>query len=176
MAGSFTVISGKAEFSQINGKVESKNREIYYNGTIVIFDLYYGVDNFSISDALSFGYTGNCNMTDYVEMKYLSEDLTCLDFIIKEETTGCGNRIVGKQLRTKVINLIDSEKKPIIIDWSGIPIISSSFADEFMGKMFLHFGPINFSNLVKNINMEPIIKGLLDKGISQRLTQAIDVL
>lgn len=71
--------------------------------------------------------------------------------------------------------MINSEKEiPIVIDWSDIPIISSSFADEFIGKLFLELGLIAVSSKTRNIGMEPIIHGLLDKAISQRLTQAND--
>jgi len=88
---------------------------------------------------------------------------------------GFGNRVVGRLLRRKLHNIINSEKEiPIVIDWSCIPIISSSFADEFIGKLFLELGLIAVSSKTRNIGMEPIIHGLLDKAISQRLTQAND--
>jgi hypothetical protein len=94
---------------------------------------------------------------------------------MKNESNGFGNRVVGRLLRRKLHNIINSEKEiPIVVDWSGIPIISSSFADEFIGKLFLELGPIAFSSKIRNIGMEPIIHGLLDKAISQRLTQAND--
>ncbi len=43
-----------------------------------------------------------------------------------------------------------------------------------MGKLFLEMGAMNFSARVKNIGMETLIRALLDRAISQRLTQAAD--
>jgi hypothetical protein len=75
------------------------------------------------------------------------------------------------------MNLLNADQsKPLLIDWTGVPITSSSFADEFVGKLFLELGPITFSARVRNVGMEALIKALLDKAISQRLTQANDEL
>ncbi|HXO74651.1 MAG TPA: DUF4325 domain-containing protein, partial [Puia sp.] len=60
---------------------------------------------------------------------------------------------------------------PVYIDWEGIPVISSSFADEFMGKLFVELGPISFGARIRNKTMEVLIKQLLDKAIMQRMAQ-----
>ncbi len=112
------------------------------------------------------------NIIDY---HYEMEDQDCLILLMKNETTGFGTRRSGKQLNTKVNNLLEAKTGyPLVIDWEGVPVISSSFADEMIGKLFIRLGAISFSSLIRNINMEPLIRNLLDKAISQRLTQAID--
>lgn len=94
---------------------------------------------------------------------------------MKSETTGFGSRKSGFQIRTKVKNLINAKKGyPLIIDWEGVPVISSSFADEMIGKLFLEMGAMSFSSIIRNVNMEQLITNLLDKAVSQRLTQALD--
>ena len=73
------------------------------------------------------------------------------------------------------MNLLNAEPSyPLIIDWSGVPIISSSFADEVIGKLFIKLGALTFSARIRNIGMEEIIRSLLDKAVSQRLTQSKD--
>jgi len=52
-----------------------------------------------------------------------------------------------------------------------LQVISSSFADEYMGKLFLELGPLHFSASIRNKNMELLVKQLLDKAIMQRLAQ-----
>ena len=109
------------------------------------------------------------------DLQYEMKDQDCLLMVMKDETTGYGTRRAGKQLRTKVMNfIIQKPDYPIVIDWSGIPVISSSFADEFIGKTFLELGAITFSAKIRKRGMEELIKSLLDKAISQRLTQAKD--
>jgi len=85
------------------------------------------------------------------------------------------NLDTGKQINTKMNNLLKAKPNyPLVIDWEGVPVISSSFADEMIGKLFIRLGAISFSSLIRNVNMEPLIRNLLDKAISQRLTQAMD--
>ena len=110
-----------------------------------------------------------------IEVRYEMEDKDCLILKMKDETTGFGTRYSGSQIRTKIINLMNAEPTyPLIIDWEGIPVIASSFADEALGKLFLQLGAMTFSSKIRNINIESLVKGLLDKAIAQRLTQAID--
>ncbi len=100
------------------------------------------------------------------------EDKDCLLINMKRETTGFGTRNAGRQMKTKTLNLINSHPNyPVYIDWEGIPVIASSFADEYMGKLFVQLGPLNFSAIIRNKNMELLVKQLLDKAILQRLAQ-----
>jgi len=158
-------------------KTNRDNRPYFLNhpGTLVCADIRTD-SSFSIAEALGFAGSPHTPV-DIIEMNYENSTGDVLLLELSKETTGFGNRPSGKQLRMKCANLLDADKtKPILIDWSGIPVISSSFADEFMGKLFLELGPITFSARVRNQNMETLIKGLLDKAISQRLTQANDEL
>ena len=70
------------------------------------------------------------------------------------------------------MNLLNAEPtKPLLLDWGGIPLISSSFADELVGKLFASLGPLAFSARVQNIRMETIVRGLVDKAIMQWVAQ-----
>ncbi len=132
------------------------------------------IENFSISEALNFNNKPN-TFLDIVDLLYEMEDSDCFMLIMKEESTGFGSRRSGLQIRTKLINLLRAKQNyPVIINWDGVPVISSSFADELIGKLFLELGAMTFSSLVKNRNMEPLIKNLLDKAVAQRLTQETD--
>lgn len=132
------------------------------------------VENFSISEALNFNNQPS-TFLDIVDLLYEMEDSDCLMLIMKEEATGFGSRKSGLQIKTKLINLLRAKPNyPIIINWDGVPVISSSFADELIGKLFLELGAMTFSFLVKNRNMEPLIQNLLDKAVAQRLTQETD--
>lgn len=172
--GSLDITSGTGRFiSAENSKHDEGDRFQNYLGTSVNGQIMTN-KKFSIGDALEFNgqkYTP----LNTIDLNYEMNDQDCLYIAMKNETTGFGTRPAGKQMRTKTANFIESKPNyPIYVDWSGVPVISSSFADEYMGKLFLELGPINFSSKIRNKNMEPLVHGLLDKAISQRLTQEKD--
>lgn len=175
--GGFAITSGRGHINYFGGETRRYARRPWevFGGTLVCADIRIDSKNFSISDALGFNTTHHREKVDYIELNYLNETGDRTTFMVKNESTGFGNRPSGRQLRTKVINILNAEPTcPIFIDWTGIPLISSSFADEFMGKLFLEMGAMNFSARVKNIGMEKLIRDLLDRAIFQRLTQSED--
>ncbi len=58
----------------------------------------------------------------------------------------------------------------IYIDLSDIPIMSSSFADEVFGKLFLEAGAIEFMQKFEFVNMTETVKQIIDKAVSQRMS------
>lgn len=91
---------------------------------------------------------------------------------LRKESTGFGSRPAGRQLRTRCLNLLNAEPaKPLVLDWTAVPLVSSSFADELVGKLFAALGPLAFSARVRNVGMEAIVRGLVDKAIMQRAAQ-----
>jgi len=48
------------------------------------------------------------------------------------------------------------DKNKIVIDFEGIHLISSSFADEVFGKLFFDLGPLDFSNKLELRNLDGI--------------------
>ena len=110
-----------------------------------------------------------------IELIYELEDGDALVLRLKEEATGFGSRRVGEQLRTKCMNLLNAEPaKPLILDWNGVPIVSSSFADELVGKLFVALRPLDFAARIRNLGMESVVRGLVDKAIFQRAGQTSD--
>ena len=172
--GSLEVFSGNGRLIATKDKIVRKPlRHARFNGALVSGEINI-VDNFSISEALNFN-SKNYIPLDIIDLKYEMEDIDCLMLVMKEESTGFGSRKSGFQIRTKVMNLLKAKPNyPIVINWEGVPVISSSFADELIGKLFVELGAMTFSSLVKNRNMESLIKNLLDKAVAQRLTQEID--
>ena len=174
--GSFEITSGIGRvLSTLEATTKSPRRDWqYYQGTVVCGQV--GIqEDFAINKALEFGTGIEYTPVDIIEMQYEIEDKNCLFLKMRTETTGFGTRRSGLQIRTKIMNLIHAEPTyPLIIDWEGVPVISSSFADEVVGKLFLKLGAIAFSARIRNVGMEQLIKGLLDKAVAQRLTQAND--
>lgn len=142
----------------------------FYKGTSVSGQILMS-DSFSIGKALQFG-EKEYTPLNIIDLKYELEDEDSLKINIAKESVGVGTRSSGRQLRTFALNLINSKPDyPLIINWEGIPVISSSFADEFMGKLFVELKQYKYAKPIKNINMTPLVQQLLDKGTSQRLEQ-----
>ncbi len=93
-----------------------------------------------------------------------------LRFVLHEETASFGSRPAGLPVRTKLANLVAmSGTRKVVVDCSGVPIVSSSFADEVFGKLFLELGPLRFSEAVQIVEMSDLVRALVDKALRQRM-------
>ena len=124
-------------------------------------------EDISISNALG-GYTP----IDIQFENSISED-NWIEFILSNESTGYGTRVAGERLRNKVFNALNRLDSPqrIRINFDGISIISSSFADEFIGKLLQLLGFYRFNQMVRIINANPTVEVILNRSISQRMAE-----
>lgn len=173
--GSLEIVSGLGRFyaTKDGTIVNDSQKHQYFVGTGVS-GLIKLSPTFSINEALQFeGYPPYVSV-NYMDLNYETEGGDCLQLIMKNETTGIGTRGAGRQLRTKVLNLLQAKPNYVLhIDWSGIPVISSSFADEFLGKLFLELKPTTYNALIRHNNMELLVMQLIDKAIMQRMKEGI---
>jgi anti-sigma regulatory factor (Ser/Thr protein kinase) len=174
--GAFRIASGCSELRWNLDQPESTDFEPYkaFRGTLVDVQLSTAT-KIDLAAVLSAGTTvPSYEPTDFIETQYLSEDGKQLRITMNRETFGFGSRRAGMQIRTKSLNLLNAEQSArLLIDWDGIPMISSSYADEFIGKLFITLGPMTFMNRVSQTNMIPVIRQLIDRAIMQRTSQAL---
>ena len=84
---------------------------------------------------------------------------------LKDFGTSLGSRVLGKEVN----NMIDFEKEDeIILDFNGVKMVTSSFADEVVGKNCALLGLHNFIDKVQIINTSEQIKLILKKAIMDR--------
>ena len=62
-----------------------------------------------------------------------------------------------------------SGAKKIAVDFGGIPLRSSSFADEVFGKLFTDIRPMVFMRKFGFKNTLATVNQLIDRAISQRV-------
>lgn len=87
---------------------------------------------------------------------------------LKEFGTSLGSRVLGKE----VSNMINFEKEEeIVLDFNGVKMVTSSFADEVVGKNCARLGLHNFFDKVQIVNTSEQIKLILKKAILDRLTE-----
>lgn len=170
--GEFGIVSGTAalEISPKSSILFQQSEDRHFGGAFVHVAL--DMDTrFRLSEALGFGRYSD-DPVDIIESAYETDDRSALSLRLREEATGFGTRIAGRQLRTKCRNLLDTApERPLVLDWRGIPLVSSSFADEFIGKLFVDLSPLVFAARVRSVGMAPNVQGLVDKAILQRAAQ-----
>jgi len=171
--GAFQLHSGYASLmhSEKDG-LHVYPEQIPFSGTLVI-----GRINFSakglLENALKFGGRPFIPV-DYIGTHYEDGDGQTLVFRLFEEVSSFGSRISGAPLRNKLRNLLAmSQKQCILIDFEGVPILSSSFADEVFGKLFVELGPLQFGARVRFQNVPSLIANLIEKAILQRSADSV---
>ncbi len=92
-----------------------------------------------------------------------------LRYNVYENCSGTGTRLAGKELKNDVINTLRRTKAPIILDFEAVKTCSSSFIDEFLCKLFLELGVLEFNKLIKIENMDDFIKHLFERSIYMRM-------
>lgn len=91
---------------------------------------------------------------------------------LKDFGTSLGSRVLGKE----VSSLINFEKEDeIILDFDEVKMITSSFADEVIGKNCARLGLHNFFKKVQIINTSEQIKLILKKAIIDRLVEKHEI-
>lgn len=91
---------------------------------------------------------------------------------LSEYGKSVGTRELGAQIREKVLPLIKINHQ-ILFDFSSISIISSAFADELFGKLYVELGETGFKDYVKvnkfdNEETKKLILLIINKSISFR--------
>jgi anti-anti-sigma regulatory factor len=171
--GSLDIISGNGRLLCLPNETRVFEDPIgskFYKGTSVSGVLRMS-DNFSIKKALFFNGIGYSPL-NIIDLLYENQGGDFLTIIMKDERSGFGTRSSGKQLRTKMINLLKAKPMYVIrLDWEGVTLISSSFGDEFLGKLYLEIGEIEFKKRVSIINVSSLVQDLLNKAISERISQ-----
>ncbi len=178
--GSFMIASGKARlavFKDRSGKYRTQTavqeRGYRFPGTVVMLELS-TQGEFDISEALQLG-GSQVEVADVVDLRYATSTGE-LVLRLRDESLGFGTRHAGVELRRKCLNLLAAEPdKRLILDWSGVPLVSSSFADEGVGKLFVELGPTVFSARVTHANAETLVRSLLDRAVLQRVAQSMVV-
>lgn len=167
--GGFLVDSGYARLRyHPSSGLSIHSQGIPYSGTLVVATIDFSNPKL-LEDALAFKgvkYTP----VDRVDTKYASNEQGDIHFRLQHEALSFGSRVSGKPIQTKLLNLARmSGVRTIHIDFEGVPLLSSSFADEAFAKPFLALGPIEFMQRMRLLNMTDAVEALVNRAIAQRM-------
>lgn len=93
-------------------------------------------------------------------------------FRIIEHSDSFGTRDAGLKMRNEILNIIKQADTTIILDFEGVDIVSSSFADELLGKLVVSLGFFGFNKLVKMKGMNPDLQAVVQRSVGQRMAEA----
>ncbi len=167
--GQFDAISGSVLLRHRDGKLHVSRKNVPLKGTFVRASINYSFEQL-LEKALVFKGKAHDPGGDYVERIYQKSG-DVLEFKVSSELEAFGTREAGRIARTKIENLMDKGKASIMFDFSGLHLISSSFADEVFGKLFVTLGPIGFGQLCQFSNVDPTVQTLINRAITQRIKQ-----
>lgn len=170
--GELGVHSGRAVLRTKGTELSISDENIPYDGTFVVATIDFSEPDL-LADALRF--KGKKYIpVDYLETTYERVEGNKIIFKLKEEADSFGSRISGKPVRTKLSNLFQMAPEcKVYIDFEGIPIISSSFADEAFAKLFLEAGAVEFMQKFEFVNAMETVTQLINRAISQRVSSGV---
>ena len=166
--GTLSITSGGALLSvDTEGIINKKTTKIYLDrqrkSTLVDFqmNLDKGIDFDSVFPSMSC-YDGRLDDL-YDERK------ECIVYDVYKESLGTATREAGDLLRNDIMNILKRTDDVIHLDFSKVQMVSSSFIDEFIAKLFLSLGFITFNNRIRIIRMNKIVQGLCQRSLYMRI-------
>ena len=88
---------------------------------------------------------------------------------IADVGSGTGTRESGLLMKNELINIYNANKSKIFIDFADVGIISSSFADELIGKLIDEIGFYQFQSIFQIVNMNKSIQLIFESSLKKRL-------
>ena len=103
--------------------------------------------------------------------KLLSTGADCkiIQFDVFEHCKGTATREAGRLLRNTVTNMIRRASVPICLDFSKVDMVSSSFIDEFLSKMVIEMGLVQFNQIVRIKEMNRTVSLLFTRSTYMRI-------
>lgn len=90
---------------------------------------------------------------------------------ISEEPSGTGSRQSAIKIKNKIKSVLTDTKKPIILDFDGVNLISSSFADELIGKLITDLGFTKFIEAIILRGVSEVNARVINRSVGQRMAQ-----
>jgi anti-sigma regulatory factor (Ser/Thr protein kinase) len=167
--GSLDILTGEGRllFERQGNKTFEYGNNRSFQGTCVSGQIVLS-HQFSVRQALTFGAIPYEPYT-IVDQKYEMQDEDALLVKMSEQEGGTGTRAAGGEMHTMILNLMEAKPGyPIYLNWENVEVIASSFADEFLGKLFVKLGKVQFEAVIKNIYINDVVEHIISKAISER--------
>jgi anti-sigma regulatory factor (Ser/Thr protein kinase) len=166
--GSFQIISNHANLTWADKTgLSIKQDNVPFRGSFISATI-----NYSTAGLLekAFVFKGRVHepANDFIEAHYDTDGEKVI-FVVATEVEGFGSREYGRRARSKIDNILVDRSIIIEFDFEGVSLVSSSFADEVFGKLFLELGALDFMKRCTFKSVDQTVKRLIDRAIAQRM-------
>lgn len=173
--GAFKALSNNAILSHKKGSLSISKTDSIYKGTIVEVTV-----DFSTKNLMASALTINGKQyepVDFIGTSYEDEDHDHINFIVKDEARSYGTRFAGSPLKARLVNFVGMTESKIIVNFDDLPVISSSFADEVLGKALLELGENTFRSRFLVVCSNEQNNAIIQRSVQQRINdlQATDL-
>lgn len=170
--GQITITSGGAAlyFNRSTGKAESVPKVFVIDrtspGTYIDcqIDASTEVHMEDMFDALS--------MPVNLRLENMEDETGAVRMKVKDLRYGAGTRETGDLARVFAMNLLSQSGAPLTVDFTGVGIVSSSFADEFIGKLRKRLGRDVFDQRVRVVGVNETNAIVIQSAVARRLGQS----
>ncbi|MGL4599682.1 MAG: STAS-like domain-containing protein [Bacteroidia bacterium] len=138
------------------------------SGSIIDIQLNY---NKKLSLPAALGWKHNFSADFSLRIDNITDEFGNIQYKLIEKTGGYGTRKSGKAMRTEIINHYTETESNIIIDFNGVRMISSSFADELIGKLISEMGFIWYTNKIKIVGLSSDLHFIVNRSVAQRMME-----
>lgn len=156
----YTFSQGRVSTTKEGGFVLSKALGTSYLDVRLNYD-----NSVNITEALG-GYTP-CDFW----LENLEDENNNYILKVSELSSGTGTRQSAIKLRNIAMNISTNKRKIVIFDFHGVNLISSSFADELIGKIIQEKGFSYFISAFRIRNLTAVNAGILNRSVEQRMAQ-----
>lgn len=91
--------------------------------------------------------------------------------LVADFEEGLGTRRSAEQVRNRLTNILNEGASVLRLDFTGVTVVSSSFADEVLGKLALQMGLMTFMRRFELVAMSPTIEAIVERAIQQRIAE-----
>ena len=168
--GRFIISSGGAKYSYLNG-AESRvgsgdfNLGKEFGTTMIDFQMDYSVP-IDILKALN-GY----EPLDLWNENHETDAGTIL-IDVEKESNGTGTRKSAEKMRNIVLNFLKEGYSSVTLDFKKVDLVSSSYADELIGKLVALLGFSKFMQYIVVSNVNEFNEAVINRSVGQRMAQS----
>ncbi|WP_083887144.1 STAS-like domain-containing protein [Nodosilinea nodulosa] len=165
-SGMLSITSGSGYYGLQGNDIRTSDRVPYLSreNDCTVIDFQLDIEH----PILRQDYLGGIDLVN-TRIEALEDENENIIYKLSDQATGTGTRQSGSMLRTELINLSKESKAVIAIDFSDISTVSSSFADELVGKLMAHYGITSFMQAFRLLNMNDFVRSIVDRSVSQRM-------
>ncbi|GHD57956.1 STAS-like domain-containing protein [Jeongeupia chitinilytica] len=165
--GMLKITSGYATLYAHGEEVEVRTNKAPFNGTLIVSEIDFSTIGL-LENALKFD--GKVHEAlSRIESMYEDYQQDILRVKILGCATSFGSRASGFPVRSKIKNLMDmSPGCGVEIDFSGVPLMTSSFADEVVGKLLVDIGGDDFFKKIRITGLDDLNKKIVNRSLAQR--------